>query len=233
MVRSEFNDKVYIRLKQQLEDLITPNKLEKIEYSLRNRSRYLTAILEEQIHPHNSSAVLRSMDCLGLQEFYLMEGLGKKKVSLNVAKGAGKWMDVHRYAAKEGQGIQQCVANLKQRGFRIAVTTPHVSGYTPENLPLDKPVALVFGNEKLGVSQEAVSLADIHIQVPMFGFTESYNLSVCAGICFYTLNKRMREEGRSWQLAEEDKEALRMQWYRKIIQRSDLLEKKIREELTA
>jgi tRNA (guanosine-2'-O-)-methyltransferase len=226
-------DPVQERLKEALEDLITENKKARIEEALRNRTRYLTAVLEHQIHPHNASAVLRSMDCFGLQEFYLMESGQKQKVSLGIAKGAGKWMDVHHYRQADGRGIRDCLTDLKARGFRIAVTSPHIDGYTPEDLPLDKPLALVFGNERLGVSPEALSLADVHVQVPMWGFTESYNLSVCAALCFYTLVKRLRAENIAWQLSEADQAALRMQWYRKIIRRAELLEQKIADELNA
>jgi len=81
-----------------------------------------------------------------------------------------------------------------------------------------------MGNELKGTSSFALDRADQKIFIPMHGFTESFNISVSAAICLNTLLTKIRESNISWQLSEEEKETLRLQWYRKVVRRSDLIE---------
>lgn len=218
-------------VKKALEELITPNKLRHINYALQHRTRHLVVALENIHKPHNASAVLRTVECLGIQEFYIIEGQKQYRISPHVAKGAGKWTDIHRFNARDGKDTRACMEELRTKGYVIAVTSPKAGGFSPENLPLDKKMAIFFGNELSGLSEEALSAADMHIHVPMWGFTESYNLSVSASILFYTLLNRLRSGSIPWLLSEEEREDLRMQWYRKIITRADVVEKEIKKSL--
>lgn len=227
-MKSEADDLV----KKALEELITPNKLRHINYALQHRSRHLVVALENIHKPHNASAVLRTIECLGIQDFYIIESQKQYRISPHVAKGAGKWTDIYRYNAGEGKDTAACISDLRTKGYKIAVTTPTAGGYTPAELPLENKVAIFFGNELSGLSQEAFDAADMHIHVPMWGFTESYNLSVSASIIFYTLLNRLRESSIPWLLSNEEREDLRMQWYRKVITRAATIEKEIMKSLT-
>ena len=219
------------RVRKALEELITPNKLRHINYALQHRTRHLVVALENIHKPHNASAVLRTIECLGIQEFYIVESQKQYRISPHVAKGAGKWSDIHRFNAREGKNTRACIDELRTKGYKIAVTSPKAGGYSPENLPLDEKMAVFFGNELSGLSEEALSAADMHIHVPMWGFTESYNLSVSASIIFYTLLQRLRASKIPWLLSEQEQAQLRMQWYRKIITRADVIEKEIMKSL--
>jgi tRNA (guanosine-2'-O-)-methyltransferase len=215
------------KLLQELENLVSPNKKILIDQALMNRSRYLTVVLENIQKPHNASAVLRTIECLGIQEFYMIEGEKEYKANPGIVKGAIKWVDVHRFGAANTDNTAHCMQLLRQKGYRIAVTSPHSQGYYPEELPLDEPVALFFGNEQEGLSETALQGADYHVRIPMWGFTESYNLSVSASICVYTLMQRLRASDLPWRLREDEQQALRLHWYRKLVQRSDLLERQL------
>lgn len=214
-------------LLREFEKLVSPNKRTLIEDALQNRTRYLTVVLENIQKPHNASAVLRTVECLGLQELFMISesGLAAKSYEANpgVVKGAIKWVDICRFEEQE-RSTEQCLFLLKQQGYAIAVTSPHSAGIYPEELPLDRPVALVFGNEQEGVSQFALNAADYHLRIPMWGFTESYNLSVSAAICVYTLAQRIRYSGVAWQLSLEEQAELRLRWYRKLVKRAEVLE---------
>jgi tRNA (guanosine-2'-O-)-methyltransferase len=211
-------------LSELLGNVVTENKKKLIEVALQNRTRYLTVVLENIQKPHNASAVLRTVECLGLQDFYFIEQHREYEANPGIVKGAIKWVDVYRYGEKGVNNTTACLQHLKNKGYAIAVTSPHIGGYYPEQLPIDRPVALVFGNEQEGVSETALAGADYHLRIPMWGFTESYNLSVSAALCTYTIMQRIRQSENNWQLSEEEAGDLRLQWYRTLVKRATIIE---------
>ena len=119
--------------------------------------------------------------------------------------------------------------NLHKKGYKIVATCPHQNDFTPEELPLDEPVAIVFGTEKTGLSQYALDNADMYVKIPMFGFTESYNISVSAALMMYTLTQRLHNSNIDWHLTEEEKDELRLDWSKKSIRRFWDFEQKFKE----
>ena len=152
-----------------------------------NACAWVTAVTEDLYDPHNISAVLRSCDGFGLQSAHIIEVNNPYRVSPGVAKGAAKWLDIERH-----QDTTQALRDLKSRGFAICCTTPHTNDTTPEDLPIDRPVALVFGSEGPGITEAARAEADYFVRIPMFGFTESYNISVAAALTLQTVTRRVR-----------------------------------------
>ena len=118
---------------------------------------------------------------------------------------------------------------LHSKGYKIVATCPHQDDYTPEQLPLDQPVAIVFGTEKTGLSDYALEHADMYVKIPMYGFTESYNISVSAALMMYTLMQRLHNSDIDWHLTEEEKEMLRLDWTKKSINRFWEFERKFKE----
>ena len=216
-----------IILKKALEDLITPNKKKHIDRVLENRTRHLTVVLEDIHKPHNASAVLRTIECFGLQDYYIIESKKQYKVSPHVAKGAGKWVDIHRFNQAKGEDTQACIDHLKNKGYSICVTSPNPGGLTLDEVPLENKMAIFFGNELRGLSETAMAAADFHIHIPMWGFTESFNVSVSAALIFHSLLARLQKSSVFWRLTEEEKQILRMGWYRKIITRSETIEREL------
>lgn len=195
-----------------LESLVSENKRNLIKEALEYRTRYLTVAVENSTNPHNASAVVRSCDIFGVQDMHVIQSNEAFKALNTVAKGASKWMDLHRY-----ETTQSCIKKLKNDGYRIVATTPHERGYTLSELPINQKTALFFGTEITGLSDEVIDLADDFVTIPMFGFTESFNISVSAAICLYDLITRIHASDIAWQLTDAQKETLQREWLQRIL----------------
>src|SRR5258706_10808851 len=207
-----------------LSQYITEHKKQFIEKVLAERTRYITLVLEDIYQSQNASAVVRTCECLGLQDIHIIEEDSKYSVNKRVLKGANKWIDLHRYKMKGLNNTEICFRKLRELGYRILVTDPSPDGMPINEIPSDEKLAIVMGNELRGTSDYTIKHADQKIFIPMFGFTESLNISVSAAICLNTLLSKLRESNTPWQLTEEEKETLRLQWYRKVVRRSELIE---------
>lgn len=210
--------------------IITPNKVEMFDRIAAQRTRYLTVALENIYQEHNASAVLRSCDCFGLQEMHVIEKGFQYSVQRDIALGAGRWVDMFNYNLGENP-TDDCILNLQNRGFKIVATTPHTDAYTIHNLPLNHPMAFFFGTERIGLSQEVIDRADYNVKIPMFGFTESFNISVSVAIVLQTIRQRLEESNLFWKLNEDQQTALKIKWCRKILNGGQALENEFRKRL--
>jgi tRNA (guanosine-2'-O-)-methyltransferase len=205
---------------------ISEHKKEFLERVLEQRTRYITVVLEDIFQSQNASAVVRTCECMGLQEVHVVESKSAYSVNKKVIKGANKWIDLIRYKSKASNNTEECFRNLKEKGYRILVTEPDANGSSIDEISVsDQPLAIVMGNELDGASNYALKHADIKVKIPMYGFTESLNISVSAAICLNTLIPKLRQSSVAWQLTSAEKEFLRLQWYRKIVRRSEIIEK--------
>jgi tRNA G18 (ribose-2'-O)-methylase SpoU len=136
---------------------ITDNKREKIVSVLNERTRHFTVLLEDIYQPHNASACLRSCDCLGLQDVHIVESRNDYRPNNNVSMGSSKWLTLHRYHRAES-----AIETLKVKGYRLIATSPNEDGYDLSTLPIDKPVALLFGSEHKGLSASAIAAGYAH-----------------------------------------------------------------------
>jgi len=203
---------------------ITDHKKHFIERVLNERTRQITLVLEDIYQSQNASAVVRTCECLGLQDIHIIEEDSKYSVNKRVLKGANKWIDLYRYKMKGFNNTEICFRKLRELGYQIVATDPSPDGMSINEVPVDKKIAVVMGNELKGTSGYALAHADQKIFIPMHGFTESFNISVSAAICLNTLLTKMRASTVAWQLSEGEKDTLRLQWYRKVVRRSDLIE---------
>jgi tRNA (guanosine-2'-O-)-methyltransferase len=212
------------KLLEFLLTFISENKRQKFEENIRNRTRHLTIILEDIYQPHNASAVLRSCDCFGIQDVHIIENSNKYEVNPDVALGSSKWLNLVTYDREENNTLS-CIRSLKEQGYKIIATTPHLDDFTPETLPLDNKVALLFGTELQGLTDEAINAADGFVRIPMVGFTESLNISVSAALLLYTLSQRLRNSAIPWQLTESEQIEIKLQWARNALKKPGILEK--------
>lgn len=217
------NAGVQLELIKYLSRFVTEARLKRFEEVLKNRTRHVAIGLENIYQPHNASAVLRSCDCFGIQDVYIIENQNKYSYTPDVSLGSEKWLNLHRY--NDAQSLDNCINTLRAKGYVIAVTSLHQNNYTIEELPLTRKVALFFGTEMRGATAELEGKADMYVKIPMYGFTESFNISVAAALSMYVLSSRLRKENIAWQLTEPDKEELRLQWLRNTIPKVELLEK--------
>lgn len=205
---------------------ISDHKKTFLEKVLDQRTRYITVVLEDIFQSQNASAVVRTCECMGLQDVHVVESKSAYSVNKKVIKGANKWIDLIRYKSKDTNNIEECFRNLKEKGYRILVTAPDANGVSIEDVSVtEQPLAIVMGNELEGASKYALQHADAKVSIPMYGFTESLNISVSAAICLNTLIPKLRQSNAPWPFTTAEKEFIRLQWYRKIVRRSEIIEK--------
>ncbi|MEZ4937395.1 MAG: RNA methyltransferase [Crocinitomicaceae bacterium] len=204
----------------KLRNLITVNKNELFDEIVEKRTRHLTLIIENMFQEQNASAVIRTAECLGLQDVHIIENNNKLKINRDIALGSSKWMSIHQYYQNENNTLD-CIQHLKKQGYTIVATSPHENDLSISELPVDRKTALMFGTELTGLSKIALKEADVHVKIPMYGFTESYNLSVSAGICIYDFINRMKKSNIDWSLSEDEKVDILYDWCKKTINRSD------------
>ncbi|MFY7945119.1 MAG: TrmH family RNA methyltransferase [Crocinitomicaceae bacterium] len=210
--------------------IITPNKVEMFDRIASLRTKYLTIALENIYQEHNASAVLRSCDCFGLQEMHVIEKGFQYSVQRDIALGAGRWVDLFNYNLGENP-TDDCILNLQNRGYKIVATTPHTDAHTIHDLPIDQPLAFFFGTERRGLSQEVIERSDYQVKIPMYGFTESFNISVSVAILLQTIRQRLEKSNLDWRLTSEEQISLKIKWCRKILNGGQALENEIRKRL--
>lgn len=210
---------------EHFSQFISDHKKEFIERVLEQRTRYVTVVLEDIYQSQNASAVIRTCECLGLQEIHVIETLSNWSTNKQVLKGSNKWLDIIRYKNKNENNAEACFNYLRHRGYRIAVTDPSPDGVSIDEVPTEMPLAIVMGNERHGTSRYALDHADMKVHIPMVGFTESLNISVSAAICMNSILSKLRKSTARWALTEDEKELLRLQWFKKIVRRSEVLER--------
>jgi len=219
------------KLFEHLKQFVSEQRLARIDEVAKERTKYVTVAVEDIYQPHNASAIMRSAECFGIQELHIVENKNKYSPNMEITKGASKWIDLVHYNKSENNTMD-CVRALKKSGYRVVATTPHEKSRTIDKLDIAAgPVALFFGTELEGITDELRDNADELVKIPMYGFTESFNISVSAAICLYDLTTRMRESGVKWRLPEADLTRLKLEWLRNTIQRCDLIEKLFREKL--
>ena len=216
-------------LRQQLTaylgSFISAQRRERMEQVLAWRTRFLTVVLEDLYQPHNASAVLRSCDCFGVQDLHIIEDRNAYQVNSDIDVGASGWLTLHRYSDSDA-----ALKRLKENGYRLIAATPHRDDCSLDELAVDAPLAVFFGTEELGLSERVLAAADEFVRVPMFGFTESFNISVCAALILRELTDRLRQRDGDWGLTEEEREVLRLTWYRRSVRGVEMIERRFREE---
>lgn len=193
--------------------LVTENRRIKILDILSQRTRHITLVLENVFQPHNFSAVLRSCECFGMQDIHVIENHNDFKVDPEIALGATKWLNTHRYNQSENN-TKTCLEQLKRQGYQIAALTLAENSIPLEQLDIVQKTALCIGTEETGLSNTAHDIADINVQIPMVGFTNSFNLSVTAALCMYSLINKLKSQtpGIAWELPAQEYEELCLDW---------------------
>jgi tRNA (guanosine-2'-O-)-methyltransferase len=209
-----------------LENFVTDNRKKVLKEVLKNRTRHFTVALEDLYQMHNVSAVVRSADIFGIQDLHIIQKKYDPKLSHAIAKGAEKWLDIHRH-----QSTEDTINNLKQKGYQIVATTPHTDDVNLNDFDISKQSAFFFGVEKDGLSDKVMSQADVFLKIPMYGFTESFNISVAAALIMYDVTERLRQSDINWQLTEAEQEQIYKQWLEKSIKSIDLIKKQYFEKI--
>lgn len=164
---------------------VTERRQERVRGVLSERLGSLVVVVEAVNRRHNVSAILRSAEAFGLHEVHLVTGAFKP--SRGAARGAERWLELHRHSS-----VEACFDALRARGLTLWVADLAPGAHTPEQVPVDDPLAVLFGSELTGVSETARAMADGVVSVPMHGLTESLNVSVAAACTLHRLAERRR-----------------------------------------
>jgi tRNA (guanosine-2'-O-)-methyltransferase len=210
-------------LLEYLLNFLSENKMNLFDKIITERTKHVTVALEDIFQPQNASAVLRTCDVFGIQDVHIIENENEYNVNPKVVHGASKWINLHKYNQKDNNTLD-CINKLKTDGYKVYGTTPHTDDCLIQDISLDNKVALLFGTELTGLSQLAMDNVDGFVKIPMYGFTESLNISVSASICLYELSKRLKSSNINWQLSEQEKTEQLIVWAKKVIKDGESIE---------
>jgi tRNA (guanosine-2'-O-)-methyltransferase len=169
-----------------LQPMMTPERIARIDRVLACRLQSLAAGVEDTYDPHNAVATIRTSEALGLQDLHVIEPHPGFSATKGVTRGSDRWIELHRW-----RSAAAAVTALRERGYRVLATGPAASA-SIEDVDVATPLVVLFGNEHDGLTQKAVAACDGAVSVPMFGFTESYNLSVTVALAMSRLAARRR-----------------------------------------
>lgn len=193
---------------ETLRPYLTEQRRERIEVVLRGRLRGLEVAIERPYDPHNAAAVVRSAEALGAWAVHVIEASERILRAPGTTTGAHNWIDTrhHRSFAEFLQGRRE--AGMLVAGACVNAT------HMLDDLPLDRPICLLFGNEHAGLSAAAQAACEVRFRIPIYGFAESYNLSVAAALSLYATSSRIRARiGADGDLDEAGRELERARYY--------------------
>ena len=190
---------------------MTPERINRLETVLNKRQPDLTVVLENVFDPHNISAVMRTCDAVGIQDIYILNHKipPHRKWGAKSSSSAAKWLTIHQFT-----NAAECFTELRKRYKKIYTTHLSSDAVSLHELNLTEPVALVFGNEHSGVSEEIIAMADGNFIIPQVGIIKSLNISVACAVTLYEAFRQKNNAGHYNQtkLEKEKLATLRTNW---------------------
>lgn len=210
---------------------ITDRRKQIICDNIKERTRYITVVLEDIFQPQNASAVLRTCDCFGIQDVHIIENQNAYNINPDVVLGATQWLSIKNYNKKENNTLD-AIKELKSKGYRIIATTLSDKNTSLNDFQLNKgKSALFFGTEQTGLSSDVTGNADEFLKIPMYGFTESFNISVSAAIILHDLTLKLRQSEINWHLSETEQDELKVNWVKNTLKTPELLIKEFEKRI--
>lgn len=168
---------------------LTDKRREKMDFVASHRTKMVRLILQDIYDPHNLSACLRSAEAFGVLDIDIVNLYQKFTKPSTVSRGSYNWLKMHRYT-----DLDKNVADLRAAGYKIAAGYPSPDNLSLDEIPVDQPVAVIFGNEHRGVSSDWDKHVDYKFTIPMVGMVESLNISVSAALAMYQLSQKSHKE---------------------------------------
>lgn len=171
---------------------MTPDRSDRLNKVLNKRQPDLTVMLENVFDPHNISAVMRTCDAVGIQDIYILNNKipPHRKWGEKSSSSAAKWLTIHQFTDAD-----ECFAALRKNYKKIYTTHLSSDAVSLHELNLTEPVALVFGNEHSGVSEEIIAMADGNFIIPQVGIIKSLNISVACAVSLYEAFRQKNNAG--------------------------------------
>lgn len=200
---------------EALRPYVSEPRRERIEAVLRGRLRGLEVAIENPYDPHNAAAVVRSAEALGAWAVHVVAASAKILRAPGTTMGTHHWIDTCHY-----RELDEFLQARKDAGMLLAGACVDATHMLDE-LPIDRPTCLLFGNEHAGLSAAAQAACEVRFRIPIYGFAESYNMSVAAALSLYATSSRMRAQlGASGDLDEVGRELERARcYYRSVDER--------------
>ena len=192
---------------EYLQQFLTEERLQKINHFAPASSDFVLPVIEDVFQFRNAAAIVRSVEACGFHKIVAMESQNKFNPNLRVTKGAETWVEVERLPHS-----LDSIRNIKNRGYKIVAVSPEKNATLLPDFQITEPVALVFGTEAEGVTDEILNFADETLAIPMYGFTRSFNVSVAAAICVYELKQKLMKSNLDYKLSEEKLWQMKVRW---------------------
>lgn len=215
------------RVVELLRPHMRERRLRRIQAAVAERTRTVVPVVEGLVNTGNVSAVMRSAEALGYQDFHVVKGSNKRfKHSGRTSGGAENWLDLWYWEGPTG-----CADFLHNAGYRIVAMHLHADTVPIREIDFTGPTALVFGNEEAGVSDAMMDEVDAACVVPLRGFTESFNVSVAAAVALYHAQQdRLNRQGVHADLSEEEQARLTARFCLRSVTHADkIIQRKLRE----
>ncbi len=197
---------------EYLKQFLTDERLSKIEFYAQESSDFVLPVMENIFQFRNAAAIVRSVEACGFHKIVAMESENEFNPNLRVTKGAETWVEVEKMPHQ-----LESLKKIKEKGYKILAVSPEKNAIMLPDYDLKEPVALVFGTEKEGVTEEILDFADETVAIPMYGFTKSFNVSVAAAICFYDLKQKLVRSDFDYKLSNEKLWELKVRWAKNSI----------------
>lgn len=169
---------------------MSPERFARIKDMLDRRQTDLTVCLEVVHKPHNLAAIVRTADAVGVHDVHAIWSTDNPRMARGTAAGSHSWVEVHRH-----ESTKECIEAIKAKGMQIVVTNLCETAVDYREIDYTKPTALIMGQEKHGISDEALALADQHVVIPMVGMVQSLNVSVAAALLLYEAQRQREAAG--------------------------------------
>ncbi|MCZ2085730.1 MULTISPECIES: RNA methyltransferase [unclassified Kaistella] len=212
---------------EYLQQFLTDERLEKINRFAPESSDFVLPVIEDVYQFRNAAAIVRSVEACGFHKIVAMESENQFNPNLRVTKGAETWVDVERLPHS-----LDSIKQIKNRGYKIVAVSPEKNATLLSDFQMTEPVALVFGTEAEGVTDEILDFSDETLAIPMYGFTRSFNVSVAAAICVYDLKQKLMRSNLDYKLSEEKLWEMKVRWAVNSLQSGEqILAKYLRENI--
>lgn len=192
---------------EYLSGFLTEERLRKIEHFSKESSDFILPVMEDVYQFRNAAAIVRSVEACGFHKVVALEKENIFDPNLKVTKGADTWVEVEKMP-RSIDALQK----VRDRGYKIVAVSPERNATMLPDYQPTSPLALVFGTEWEGTTDELLDFADETLAIPMYGFTQSFNVSVAAAICMYDLKQKLVHSNIDYKLSNEKLLEMKIRW---------------------
>ncbi|MDO5615475.1 MAG: RNA methyltransferase [Cruoricaptor ignavus] len=192
---------------QYLKQFLTEERFAKIEHFAEESSDFVLPVMEDVYQYRNAAAIVRSVEACGFHKVVALEAKNIFDPNLKVTKGADTWVEVQKMAYS-----LETLREIRKQGYKLVAVSPEKNATMLPDFQINEPVALVFGTEWEGVSTDFLDEVDETLAIPMYGFTQSFNVSVAAAICMYDLKQKLLKSNIDYKLSDEKKLQMKIRW---------------------